>query len=315
MSIQDDKSTIKCLCTVIRTHMLHSMYSQVEMNQSYDVFKDSPNNKFKDSKHSKSDQEEKVEDRIPTLVEIVDFFHSIFDKAQMESECIIMTLIYCERSMTVTRGKLKIRYDNWKSILFGCMIMSSKVWDDLSMWNVDFSNVCPSYTLARVNALECALLEIFNYEVKVSASEYAKYYFHLRSMMVTLGYHQNEINSIKPLDLDRANKMKLSSEKYLLSSHKIQRHYSLQELSTFEDNQDSNNSRNSVVLEQLLHSTHIDADGDIHTSNAERVRSSLTRRSAGDIAEPKSSYARNYKGDSKAAKKNAPIQRYSEPYM
>ncbi|CAM9972687.1 unnamed protein product [Discosporangium mesarthrocarpum] len=67
------------------------------------------------------------------------------------------------------------------------LVLSSKVWDDLSMWNGDFSVVCPSFTLVRINQLEVAVLEALKYNVKVQASEYAKYYFHLRSMCVRSG--------------------------------------------------------------------------------------------------------------------------------
>ena len=52
-----------------------------------------------------------------------------------------MTLIYCERLIKDTRGRLCIRYDNWRPILFACLVMSSKVWDDMSMWNADFSQI------------------------------------------------------------------------------------------------------------------------------------------------------------------------------
>ncbi len=92
--------------------------------------------------------------------------------------------------------------------------MASKVWDDLSMWNVDFSQVCPSFDLTRVNALELAMLEALKYVIRVSASEYAKYYFHLRSMMVRLGFHKSEPNYIKPLDIAGARKLQLSTEKF-----------------------------------------------------------------------------------------------------
>lgn len=71
--------------------------------------------------------------------------------------------------------------------LFACLVMASKVWDDLSMWNVDFSQVYPSFDLRRVNTLELAMLDALKYVIRVSASEYAKYYFHLRSMMARLG--------------------------------------------------------------------------------------------------------------------------------
>jgi hypothetical protein len=47
--------------------------------------------------------------------------------------------------------------------------------------------VYPSFDLQRVNTLELALLEALQYSIRVSASEYAKYYFHLRSVMTRLG--------------------------------------------------------------------------------------------------------------------------------
>lgn len=120
----------------------------------------------------------------------------IFVKSQLENECIIIALIYCERLVRETRGRLSIRYDNWKSILFSCLVMASKVWDDNSMWNVDFSQICPKFKLARVNALELAMLNILHFVIRVSASEYAKYYFHLRSIMTKLGFKDNESNNM-----------------------------------------------------------------------------------------------------------------------
>ena len=38
-----------------------------------------------------------------------------------------------------------------------------------------------------MNTLELAMLDALKYVIRVSASEYAKYYFHLRSMMARLG--------------------------------------------------------------------------------------------------------------------------------
>ena len=61
------------------------------------------------------------------------------------------------------------------------------------MWNVDFSNVTANtaglsvFTLARINQLELALLTCLNYDVRVSASEYAKYYFLIRTMLLRSG--------------------------------------------------------------------------------------------------------------------------------
>ena len=50
----------------------------------------------------------------------------------------------------------------------------------------------PSFDLRRVNTLELAMLDALKYVIRVSASEYAKYYFHLRSMMARLGLYQGK---------------------------------------------------------------------------------------------------------------------------
>lgn len=40
------------------------------------------------------------------------------------------------------------------------LVLSSKVWDDNSMWNRDFSEVFPSFSLSRLNQLEVAILGV-----------------------------------------------------------------------------------------------------------------------------------------------------------
>lgn len=61
------------------------------------------------------------------------------------------------------------------------------------MWNNDFANVTAhtvgftSFTLARINELELALLKCLSFNVKVTASEYAKYYFLIRTMLLRSG--------------------------------------------------------------------------------------------------------------------------------
>lgn len=67
-----------------------------------------------------------------------------------------------------------------------------KVWDDCSMWNVDFSNVCQkgprcllSFSLKRLNELEVALLKCINFNVRVSVSDYTACYFHLQSVKLS----------------------------------------------------------------------------------------------------------------------------------
>ena len=98
------------------------------------------------------------------------------------------------------------------------MVMSSKVWDDLSMWNADFSQVCSSFTLQRINELELAMLNALRYDVKVKASEYAKYYFLLRSMLMKSGLGGDHIESLQPLDIEGAKQIEIFSEEYEIAA-------------------------------------------------------------------------------------------------
>jgi hypothetical protein len=224
--------TIKCVCAVLRLHMLEACNSKAATSSDYDVFRDASS--YPDvSSPSKAEFDAVASDIsdgcrvIPSLEIITSFFSLVFFKTQMETECIIIALIYCERLLKVTRGRLHIDDSNWRSVIFASLIMASKVWDDLSMWNVDFSNVfASSFNLRRINELEMAMLNALKYYVKVTAGEYAKYYFHLRSMMARLGYHSNEggeAGILMPLDVSSAQKLQLSTQRYQESAAPIRR--------------------------------------------------------------------------------------------
>jgi len=53
---------------------------------------------------------------VPSLTTVKEFFAYVFSKSQLESDCIIMTLIYVERLVKETRGRLCLRFDNWRSM-------------------------------------------------------------------------------------------------------------------------------------------------------------------------------------------------------
>eukprot|EP01036_Dinobryon_divergens_P026024 gene26024-34626_t len=71
--------------------------------------------------------------KIPSLVTVKDFFMLIFSKSQLESDCIIMALIYCERLVRETKG---------------------------------------NFDLQRVNALELAMLEALKYVIRAHVSQH-----------------------------------------------------------------------------------------------------------------------------------------------
>lgn len=204
LSAPDKEALIKCVCGVFRAHLLQAKPSHADLpspsntKNEYDVFRD---------RRSTGDYRLLDITSIPSLSTITDYFRSIFLRSQMEVECIIVSLIYIERVIKLTDGKLSPKPSNWRSVLFSCMVLASKVWDDLSMWNCDFSKIVPSamtFSLARTNELELALLRALKYKVKVNASEYAKYYFLLRGMLCQSGLANDDLMRLEALDVKGA---------------------------------------------------------------------------------------------------------------
>ena len=76
----------------------------------------------------------KVEYKVPTVEEIYDFGHQLFKAVQLSSECSIVCLIYVERLMET--AKVPLLADTWKPIFMAGLLLASKVWQDLSSWNI-----------------------------------------------------------------------------------------------------------------------------------------------------------------------------------
>lgn len=287
MSNQDDDATITAVCIIIRTHMIIAAKEKSQSARQYDVFKDTNLNIEASSPKRRPSIEQYVKESVPSLNTVREYFKNIFSRSQLESECIIMTLIYIERLIKCTKGKLYIRHDNWKSIVFSSLMMSSKVWDDLSMWNVDFSQAARGFTLSHVNELEIAFLEAVGYSIRVSAGEYAKYYFHLRSMMVKLGFTDYKKNVVAPLNIEGARRLQLASEKCeFIKTSKVRRTRSVVNIASLDvtklNLEDSNSYTDDhkslykciIGLEQIINENHTDADGSKKTSFSQKLKAS-----------------------------------------
>lgn len=211
MAAPDIEATIKCICGVFRAHVLLSSETASNKNTSQHHF-------FNDLEvHRKPGAVGLESTPVPSLEEVSSFYRDIFGRTKMEPDCIIISLIYVERLIKATNGSLRPRACNWRSVLFSCMVLSSKVWDDMSMWNSDFTQTCPpgmALTLQRVNDLEVTVLGALSYRVKVPASEYAKYYFLLRSMLLKSGLGSEDLNTMNPLDVEGARQLQYASSAF-----------------------------------------------------------------------------------------------------
>jgi hypothetical protein len=218
MTNPDIKATIKCVCGVYRAHILQAAEKSASNSpNSVCHTKDELAQVFVDdqSGHTPKDLSE-----VPSLDQVITFYENFYERSQMEIDTIIMSLIYVEKLIKETNGLVVPRAETWKSILFSCMVLASKVWDDLSMWNVDFSNVSrrhlmlASFTLRRINELELAVLKCLNFIVRVPASEYAKYYFLIRCMLMKSGDLNEVGDSERSLDMEELKNLEAPNSNY-----------------------------------------------------------------------------------------------------
>jgi hypothetical protein len=126
--------------------------------------------------------EEHPEIPVPGLDSIYRFLKTIFDKLQLSTECAIIALIYIERILAVGSG-LPFHARNWRPLLLSALLTASKVWDDLSSWNIEFSEIFPIFSLQDINCLEVCFLEGLKWNLAITGSEYARYYFSLRALL------------------------------------------------------------------------------------------------------------------------------------
>ncbi|XP_061412897.1 cyclin-Y-like protein 1 [Lethenteron reissneri] len=196
------KYTIKCVALAIYYHIKN----RDTTIRTLDI--------FDEKRHPLTKVEVPVDYSVndPEHRHIYRFLRNLFSAAQLTAECAIITLVYVERLMTY--GEIDICPSNWKRILLGAILLSSKVWDDQAVWNVDYCQILKDIAVDDVNELERQFLELLQFNINVPASVYAKYYFDLRS----LADCNNLSFPLEPLCKERAHRLeaisRLCEDKY-----------------------------------------------------------------------------------------------------
>ena len=116
----------------------------------------------------------------PTEADIADYCKYVTISCKMENEIPIICLIYIEKLLLST-GILLNKY-NWQRMMLCCLCLASKIWDDDSLENVHFPKVMPNVTNNEINKLEQAYCEFLDFKLVIKGSEYANYYFILRTL-------------------------------------------------------------------------------------------------------------------------------------
>lgn len=140
----------------------------------------------------------------PTLNEIYAFVSDIFTRAQLTPECSIVCLIYVERLME--NAHVPLCTQTWKPLLLCGLLLASKVWQDVGSWNIDIAEIFPQYTLQNINKLERTFCNEIDWDLYISTSVYAKYYFALRSITEKKDFRRN-YNMMMKIEVPGAQKV------------------------------------------------------------------------------------------------------------
>jgi len=152
--------------------------------------------------------------KTPPVEEILVFIETIFKAMRLTAECGIMCLAYIERVISATGITLLPR--SWRRITLCAMILASKVWEELAVWNVDFLRVFPRLNVSDLNKMEKYFLMYIQYNVSLKASLYTKYFFELRNLA-------NNDFPLKPLKKEGLMELEKRSLKTEGDAKKMQR--------------------------------------------------------------------------------------------
>ncbi|KAL0615762.1 Cyclin-Y-like protein 2 [Plecturocebus cupreus] len=122
-------------------------------------------------KYLKYDPEHKV---------IFRFVNALFKCIALTAEFAILSLIFIERLVSYTY--IDVCPTNWKRIVMGAILIASKSLNDEALWNKEYYSLFNSVTVEEMNELERQFLKLIDYNINVSSSIYAKYYFDLRTL-------------------------------------------------------------------------------------------------------------------------------------
>ncbi|EHH31630.1 hypothetical protein EGK_12733 [Macaca mulatta] len=116
----------------------------------------------------------------PTRNCIFRYFCTLFQIIKLTAPCAIVALVYIERLLT--SANIDLCPTNWKKIVLGAMLLASKVWRSRGLCSVDDSQNPKDIAAENMSKMEKCFLELLEFNIHVSASVYAKYYFDLRAL-------------------------------------------------------------------------------------------------------------------------------------
>mmetsp|Transcript_11483 Transcript_11483/g.29878 ORF Transcript_11483/g.29878 Transcript_11483/m.29878 type:complete len:864 (+) Transcript_11483:41-2632(+) len=116
---------------------------------------------------------------LPSLAEVANFVSNVCVGTRMGAETNIVGLAYIERLLST--GRVQLGAHTWRRIVLAAWLLAGKMWDDDSFDNREFARQFLLFE-KDINELEAAFLRAVGYDLSLSPSAYARYYFMLRAL-------------------------------------------------------------------------------------------------------------------------------------
>lgn len=159
---------------------------------------------FSEEKHPLEPLEKTNYNILPTQDDIFQFLVSLFSIQELDAVCGVLASAYIDRLIKLTG--VTLHPTNWRRIVLGALLLASKVWEDLGVWNIDYQYIFPSTSLEDLRQLEMEYLNCLQFTVTLTSTMYAKYYFELRAISDT-----EYSFPLEPLDQEGAEKIEARS--------------------------------------------------------------------------------------------------------
>eukprot|EP01114_Cavostelium_apophysatum_P020807 TRINITY_DN7074_c0_g1_i2.p1 TRINITY_DN7074_c0_g1~~TRINITY_DN7074_c0_g1_i2.p1 ORF type:complete len:764 (-),score=225.11 TRINITY_DN7074_c0_g1_i2:48-2339(-) len=147
-----------------------------------------------------------------SLETIFHFINTIFKIEKLQPEVCVMSMIYIQRVLLKTHMNLTPYI--WRRLCLSCIILASKVYEDLAVWNADFIELFPEVRVQDLNRLEKNLLRHLDFNVSFTRQEYIYEFFELYQ------HTSPENRDGTPLNEEALKKLEIrsaASEKMVLS--------------------------------------------------------------------------------------------------
>lgn len=143
------------------------------------------------------DQEEKTSSKY-----VIDFIVLLTIECHIEIECLVIAWIYLEKMMNITNQSLRLYRRNWKSLVFTAIMVSCKMWDDLTLPGADFKYVYNLLVTTRsgLRKIEIKFLQILSFNLVIKMADYSKTSMDVISSCIEIDELPYEISTLNLLE-------------------------------------------------------------------------------------------------------------------